>query len=214
MGIEGPVGSARTRPDVPSPMTASDLLLFLALAVLGWRLVATGRALVGRDRPAERIVEAHATLAGQMAASLVSLAVRLRRAASGADRAAHVEGAFVSATMLMALVLPLVLAAHLARRSGASGDHWALVAGSVTWAVVVATPAALRRMPRGPEVPDIPPLTAIVVVVALDVAVSLLCLSGLLHGAGATAFCVGATAIALPDLVAALLTLTRAAFGP
>jgi hypothetical protein len=193
-------------------MTVRDLFLILLLAAFGLVLASTCARLQRQGDVERRLIAEYNTLFAYLAALLLELFHHLCELARGRDPGRHGEGAFVAFLSLLFLAVPPILPANMAE---ASKHGVPFTLGMTMWSVVVEIPGQLPRMPHlALTVRPLSTLTVILVVLALDMAVIVLAVGGVLQGAEARAFGCGAAVVAVADVFAALLTLVRVALDP
>jgi hypothetical protein len=121
----------------------------------------------------------------------------------GRDPTRNSEGAFVAFVSLLILAATPVLTAGAAEPSQFAQQGVVFTLGTIVWSTVIEVPGQRPRVPR-----------LIPTVLALDLMVIALGMSGAIQGAAASAFFSELASIAAAHLVSALLSLVRVACDP
>jgi hypothetical protein len=182
-------------------MTIPNLFLGLGLMAAGLCL-ADAYAELSRGDVERRLAEVYNNPFAHLAALLFELFHHLGGLARRQDPSRHGEGAAAAVGSLLILVMTPILTAGVAEPSQLAQRGVSLTIATIVWSVVIEVPGQRPRMPH-----------LILIVLALDITVMAVALSGVIQGAEASAFISELAAIGAAHVVSVLLSLKRLSRG-
>jgi len=193
-------------------MTSLDLLMCVALTVIAVGLLGACAELERRGDVERRLTETHATVFIRIARSSLAFVGHVRRAATGDARPRAGREALLALGSIAILALSTALALHASEATALAHRPMPVWFGVIGWSALIEMPGQLHRHPQlSPTDIPLSPLTLMLVAFTLDATVSVVALSGAIHGHTVSALFIGALFVALPDAVSALLGVVDAA---